>query len=596
MGDSLMPPGGGEMSPRATRGWFAGGIRLRHGVVVLALAALLIFPRLGERALWGPEGRWAEITREMQVSGNYFWPTINGAVYYDKPLLSYWLAAGAASLTGTLNELAVRLPSAVSGLLGVALLMLLGRRLYGLPTAIVASLILATSYSYVYFSRLASADMQTVAGVLAAFVLFVYGEKQPKGRWLAGFWLIMAVASLTKGLIGFALPLLVAGVYSLSADGWRGLLERGWGGSLGERLRWFSMRFHWFFNWWTLPAAGGAVLVYCLPFAMSYLQVHSNVGIYEVFHENIVRFVDPFDHQEPVYLYLYGIFFLMAPWSIFLPAALVQMHAGPRSKGDRFALSYFWATFLFFSLSGSRRDYYLLPILPAGAILIARLLMERKETLTRYARKLMDLGFVLMALLVVGVGALALLPPSLHPTLLRDLPALPEKGVFAVFWLVQLAFLGYAFFGLRPARVLLSTSVTACLCLLFLFLFSFPASERYRGERTFAYAVRAKLRDDTSRLILYKVWGPGLLFYLSSPKPVAVYSEGTALAQVIESDPDRWVILHERELKSFPLDYSIAEVSQAFLWKGSPRLSTEYVLLRSRTVAEANKEGAKGRH
>src|ERR1700719_1157273 len=58
---------------------------------VLMLTAVMFFARLGARALWSSEFRWAEIAREMLLTHNYFWPTINGHVYYDKPLGSYWL-------------------------------------------------------------------------------------------------------------------------------------------------------------------------------------------------------------------------------------------------------------------------------------------------------------------------------------------------------------------------------------------------------------------------------------------------------------------------------------------------------------------------
>src|SRR5882757_7413981 len=75
---------------------------------VLVLTAMLYFTRLGARALWSSEFRWAEIAREMMRTGNYFWPTINGHLYYDKPLGSYWLVVMAAPLTGGLNEAAAR--------------------------------------------------------------------------------------------------------------------------------------------------------------------------------------------------------------------------------------------------------------------------------------------------------------------------------------------------------------------------------------------------------------------------------------------------------------------------------------------------------
>src|ERR1700677_2385287 len=83
--------------------------RIRAGFV-LVLAAILFLARLGARALWSSEFRWAEIAREMIVTHNYFSPTINGHVYYDKPLGSYWLVIFSTPFTGGINETATRLP------------------------------------------------------------------------------------------------------------------------------------------------------------------------------------------------------------------------------------------------------------------------------------------------------------------------------------------------------------------------------------------------------------------------------------------------------------------------------------------------------
>src|ERR1039457_6842485 len=85
------------------------------GVVVAT--AILFFTPLGARALWSSEFRWAEIAREMLRTGNYFWPTINGHLYYDKPLGSYWLVLASTWITGSLNENPARLPCALAGVL-----------------------------------------------------------------------------------------------------------------------------------------------------------------------------------------------------------------------------------------------------------------------------------------------------------------------------------------------------------------------------------------------------------------------------------------------------------------------------------------------
>ena len=88
--------------------------------LLLGLAAiLLVFWALGCRGLWAAEGRWAEVTREMFLSGDFFHPNINGEPYFDKPLLTYWLVAAASLLTGKVDEWAIRLPSAPSALAAV---------------------------------------------------------------------------------------------------------------------------------------------------------------------------------------------------------------------------------------------------------------------------------------------------------------------------------------------------------------------------------------------------------------------------------------------------------------------------------------------
>ena len=97
-------------------------------VIILAVGCILLFGGLGARSLWYSEGRWAEITREMILSGDFYHPTIGGEAYFDKPLLTYWLVAIVTAITGRLDEWAVRVPSAVSGLITVVATMWIGER------------------------------------------------------------------------------------------------------------------------------------------------------------------------------------------------------------------------------------------------------------------------------------------------------------------------------------------------------------------------------------------------------------------------------------------------------------------------------------
>src|SRR6185437_13888886 len=99
-------------------------------VVFWCLAVFMLFWALGVRELWTAENRWAEITRNMLQSGDYFHPKINGSPYFDKPLVGYWVIALTAKVMGALNEWSLRIPSAIAGLVTLWMTMLLGRRLW----------------------------------------------------------------------------------------------------------------------------------------------------------------------------------------------------------------------------------------------------------------------------------------------------------------------------------------------------------------------------------------------------------------------------------------------------------------------------------
>ena len=97
----------------------------------LLLAVLLYILPLGLRDMFSPdETRYAEIGREMAVSGDWVTPRLNGVLYFEKPILGYWLFAGSEKLFGE-NAFAVRLPCALATLLSALVLFFLTRRFQG---------------------------------------------------------------------------------------------------------------------------------------------------------------------------------------------------------------------------------------------------------------------------------------------------------------------------------------------------------------------------------------------------------------------------------------------------------------------------------
>lgn len=294
----------------------------------------------------------------------------------------------------------------------------------------------------------------------------------------------------------------------------------------------------------------------------------------------MVRFFAPFDHKEPVYLYFYAIFYLMAPWSAFLPAALLHMHSKLQHNSDRFTLIYFWAIYVFFALSGSRRDYYLLPLLPAAAILVARLLSTSWSELSPSVRKLTIVGYFIASVPTVIAGLAVVLPAAIQPSFVTRFPEVPNPTIFTVFWTLMLVTFVYALLRLRTPRMLASISVISYLIFFYVFIFAFPAAEAFRGEKTFAQNVRTELKDDFTSLAIYKISPTDLLYYLSAQQPILSFSDEAALVRWVESKSECWVILRNRDLASFPLQGSVVIRSQFFRWDKPQQPEFDRVLFR----------------
>jgi 4-amino-4-deoxy-L-arabinose transferase-like glycosyltransferase len=536
-------------------------------LLVLAFAGVLFGARLGARSFWSEEVRWGEIPREMQLNANYLFPTINGKSYYDKPLGSYWLVLACSWLTGSLDETSVRLPSVLAGLLGVALTMLIARRLYDDNTAVLAGLILATSFSFVFFSRHASADAETVVGVLAALWIFLKHEVQPNGGWIVLLWLVMALTSLTKGLLGFVLPILIIASYSALQMSTAGE-QRG--------LAFFRAQ-RWLFQPWSLLAIPLAVAVYLTPFLLSYAMEESSEGLAMVYRENIRRFYDPVNHQGPMYLYVYVIFMLMAPWSLLLPAALVQAHS--QWRGHRFALTFFWGVFLFFTLAASRRSYYLLPILPAGALLVAHLLTRNRDVVQHVAYRLLQAGVGLFALVVVLSGALLLNPAQYLPERWQTLPSLPHAWVFAGVWIVSLLGVIDLVRGLarfRPARIAAVLTTITAAYMIYGYLLLLPSLEVYRTQKPFAEAVKRQLGPDASEIALYR--NREICFYLAQNHLLLEYMSKAELIGAVKDGRVRWLIIRRHDWEDMNLSARVVCEETVFSWEDTDQAKGKLLL------------------
>ena len=344
-----------------------------RAILAAALLLSLVFATWQlDFPLQGSEGRWAMVSREMASSHRLFSMTIAGRPYDDKPFGSYWLILLASKLTGGMSEFTLRLPSVISCVLTVLLVYVIGRRTVGPPaTAALAAFIYATMFRILYFSREASADAQTVLGIAAALLLVLEAGEEPRWFLLPLIGLVMGLSSLMKGLSGFAAPCFAAFLWCLLVRGFR----------------------------WLRPVPVLlAIVVFAATLGAPFLVAHAQQGgwhpVQQLWRESVGRAVTPYDHREAWYFYLWNQFELLSPWSAFLPAAILLWIARVRARAAKrsgcalrmfdqeeerrrlFPFFCYAAIFLFFTLCGSRRTYYLMPVAPFVSLALAQALLE----------------------------------------------------------------------------------------------------------------------------------------------------------------------------------------------------------------------------
>ncbi len=328
-------------------------------------AVLMLLTSLGYREIWTQEHRWADIVYGMIYSKDYLHPSLGGVDYYDKPLLSYWLIIAVASFIGKLTTVALRLPSALAGLLAIGSIYSLGKNLKDQKLGLLAGWMLLTTFYFIFWARTSSADMLNLAGTLFAVAWYVAKRANPRFFDYMIFFLILAVSALCKGLVAPMVALIVIFPDVLLQKKWRNYL-----------------------NWQVLLSTVPALIVYALPFWASAhfsQQNYSENGLMLVYRENILRYFQPFDHQGPIYTYFIFLPIYLLPWTFFFIPALISL----KSRWKSLSANSKWMVystvllFIFFTLSGSRRNYYVLPMVPFAILMTADWILATLDTFKR---------------------------------------------------------------------------------------------------------------------------------------------------------------------------------------------------------------------
>jgi 4-amino-4-deoxy-L-arabinose transferase-like glycosyltransferase len=314
--------------------------------LLLLVASLLFFCRLRSPLLEPEEVRYAEVPRQMQAADRWVVPVLHGQDYLDKPPLFYWLVMTSYGLFGV-HEWAARLVAGLVGVLTVAVVYGWGRRVLGPRAALAGALVLCLCPEFVYRGRMVTTNgllgLWTTAALAAGHVART-GPRLHRGWWLAA-GAATGLGLLTKGPVALALV-----APPLGLAGW-----------LDRRLARVGVR-----GWAGFLAA--AVLVAAPWYVEVARRCPAFAGYFFWFH-NVVRYTAPFDHAKPVWFYLPQLLLGLLPWTLLLvPLARLLTRRRRRPAAVRVALLAAGWGVLFFSLAGSKRPVYLVPVLPPLAL------------------------------------------------------------------------------------------------------------------------------------------------------------------------------------------------------------------------------------
>lgn len=331
------------------------------------------------------EGRYAEIAREMFTTGDWVTIRYNALKYFEKPPLQMWGTALAYTLFGV-GDWQARLFTALSGIAGLVFTILAAARWWGKRTAVITGLVLVSAPMWNVGSHFNSLDMG-VAGcmtmALAALLLAQHPDvtRSQQRNWMWVCWASMALAVLSKGLIGVVLPGFVLVVYTLVARDWA--------------------------LWKRLHLVTGLIVFFAVgaPWFVLISARNPEFAWFFFVHEHFQRFTSTVHNRNaPLWYFVPLLLAGFLPWLAQLPGAarLTLARGEAAANGFRPTLMLgLWAIliFAFFSISDSKLPGYIFPIIPALAVLAALVLENTSERAWRWQLK------AFLALAVVGLAA-----------------------------------------------------------------------------------------------------------------------------------------------------------------------------------------------
>ena len=371
----------------------AGRIRARGlGWVAWLVLAIAWFATVQVRPMFDPdEGRYAEIPREMAVTGDWLTPRFDGLKYFEKPPLQYWATAAAYTVFGE-HEWTSRLWTVALAFACLPMVFGWTRRLYGLKAALGAVVALCVSPYFGIVGHLNLLDAAFsfwLTGAVFAFALAQSTEvgSQDERRWMLVAWVAAALAILSKGIVVGVLAGTSLIIYS----------------AIERDLR----------PWKRLHTAIGVPLFLLVgaPWFIAVSLRNPDFAEFFFIHEHFARFLTTVHQRvEPWWFFLPLLLLGVFPWG--LAAIRGPLYAWrdagptPQFKPLRFLLIFAVFTLVFFSMSGSKLAPYIQPMFPPLAAIVGACVAERATFMRNTA--------IITASLVAFVGVGLLIYSAIH--------------------------------------------------------------------------------------------------------------------------------------------------------------------------------------
>lgn len=485
-------------------------------LALYALAALAVwFALLGHRDLIEPdEGRYAEIAREMVVTGDWLTPRLNGFKYFEKPALHYWATALSLKAFG-FNNAAARLWPVLIGALGIVWTGFVAYRLYGREAAIAAAAVCLGSALYVSTSHYISLDISVsvfLAMGIGCLALAQTRRDEPRALriWMLWGWAALALATMSKGLIGIVLPGATVVAYSL----W----QRDW--SLWRHLH--------------LGKGTLVFLAIAAPWFIAVSLANPEFARFFFIHEHFERYTTTVHQRDAPMWFFVPIFIVgVMPWLVSAVRGLVSA-ARPTANqpgtfsAERFFVTFIAVVFVFFSAGSSKLPPYILPLLPILAVLAG-------QRMAQVGRARAD-GWITLAL---GIALIALATQAARFGS-KSIPA--ELYLNYQPWIIAagVAFVAAGVISLRSnGRAIVATAgVALCAALATqCLMWGFQTIAESRSSHALAAAIE---REAPGAEVFIDTYYPqSLPFYLNRTVRLAKFKG--ELEMGINAEPQRWL-------------------------------------------------------